>query len=178
MGVNFKAEFKNADVLMTLKLYEMKKILIALDQNAGAEKIAKAGYELSGALHAHTILLHVGSDSTSCSPSSSRALSGFDSFNNVDKVQPDMIQALKRTARDYLDTVRRNLGDETIEPVVKEGDYAENILQTAKEINADIIVMGTQSRKGLDKVLLGSVTDNVLHRTTIPLFIIPVRCPE
>jgi nucleotide-binding universal stress UspA family protein len=70
------------------------------------------------------------------------------------------------------------LGDETIETIIKEGDYAENILQTAKEIKADIIVIGTHSRKGLDKVLLGSVAENVLHHTKIPLFIIPVKSPE
>ena len=76
---------------------------------------------------------------------------------------------------DYLENVKWNLGDETIETIVKEGDYAENILQTAKEMNADMIVLGTHSRKGLDKVLLGSVAENVLHHSTIPLLIIPVK---
>ena len=61
---------------------------------------------------------------------------------------------------------------------MKEGDYAENILKTAKEIKADIIVMGTHSRKGLDKVLLGSIAEKVLHHANIPLFIIPVNLSE
>jgi nucleotide-binding universal stress UspA family protein len=85
---------------------------------------------------------------------------------------------LKIAAEDYLDNVKWGLGDKTIETVVKEGDYAESILETAKEINADMIVMGTHSRKGLDKVLLGSVAENVLHHTNIPLFIIPVKPAE
>src|SRR5665647_1666223 len=149
----------------------MKKILIALDNNAGAQKIAEAGYELSEALRAHTILLHVTSDSTNYSSLNYSPILGFDSFSNLDVVQTDTVQELKRTAQDYLDNIKLKLGDETIRTVVKEGNYAENILQTAKEMNADIIVMGTHSRKGLDKVLLGSVAENVLHHTTIPLFI-------
>lgn len=153
----------------------MKKILIALDHNAGAKKIAEAGYELSEALNAHTILLHVISDSTYYSSLNYSPIMGFDSFSNLDVVQTDTVQGLKRTAEDYLDNIKLSLSDETIETVIKEGDYAENILQTAKEMKADMKVMGTHSRKGLDKVLLGSVAENVLHHTAIPLFIIPVK---
>ena len=156
----------------------MKKILIALDHNADAQKVAETGYELAEALHAHTILLHVTSHATYFSSLNYSPILGFDSFSNLDVVQTNTVEELKRTAEDYLDNLKLSLGDETIETVVQEGDYAENILQTAKEMNADIIVMGTHSRKGLDKVLLGSVAENVLHHTTIPLFIIPVKAAK
>ena len=153
----------------------MKKILIALDNNAGAQKIAAAGYELSKALHAHTTLLHVISDATYYSSLNYSRILGYNSFSNLNTVQTDTIDELKKMGEDYLENVKWNLGDETIETIVKEGDYAENILQTAKEMNADMIVLGTHSRKGLDKVLLGSVAENVLHHSTIPLLIIPVK---
>lgn len=156
----------------------MKKILIALDNNAGAQKIAEAGYGLAETLHAHTTLMHVTSDSTYYSSLNYSPILGFDSFSNLDVVQTDTVQELKSTAVDYLNGVKLSLGDETIETIVKEGDYAENILQAAKEMNADMIVIGTHRRKGLDKVLLGSVAENVLHHTTIPLFIIPVEAAE
>ena len=103
---------------------------------------------------------------------------GFDVYSNSDVAQTNAVDELKRRAQDYLDNAKLSLGDETIETVLKEGDYAENILQTAKEMMADIIVVGTHSRKGLDKVLLGSVAEKVLHHTTIPLFIIPVKTDD
>jgi len=156
----------------------MKKILIALDNNAGAQKIAERGHELAQALHAETILLHVTTDSTYYSSLNYSPILGFDSFSNLDAVQTDTVQELKRTAEDYLSNVKLALNDKTIRTIVKEGDYVETILQTANEVNADLIVMGTHSRKGLDKVLLGSVAENVLHHTTIPLFIIPVKLFE
>lgn len=154
------------------------KILIALDNNASAQKVAETGYELAEALHAHTILLHITSHATYYSSLNYSPILGFDGFSNVDVVQTNTVEELKRTAEDYLDSMKWNLGDETIQTIIKEGDFAENISQTAKEMNADIIVMGTHSRKGLDKVLLGSVAENVLHHTTIPLFIIPVKAAE
>jgi len=35
--------------------------------------------------------------------------------------------------------------------------------------------MGTHSRRGLEKILMGSVAEKVLHHSLIPLFIIPTR---
>ena len=157
---------------------EMKKILIALDNNVGAQKVAAGGYELAQALDAHTILMHVTSDSTYYSSLNYSPIMGFDAYSNSAVEQTNAVEELKRTAQDYLDSAKLSLGDETIETVLKEGDYAENILQTAEELKADIIVLGTHSRKGLDKVLLGSVAEKVLRSSTIPLFIIPVKTAD
>ncbi|MEO6187970.1 MAG: universal stress protein [Ginsengibacter sp.] len=156
----------------------MKKILIALDNNVGARKIAATGYELSQTLNAQTFLLHVTSDSTYYSTLNYSPIFGYDSFSNSDVIQENTVEELKRIAQLYLDHAKWNLGDEKIQTILKEGDYAEAILQTAEEIKADIIVMGTHGRKGLDKVLLGSVAEKVLHSTEIPLFIIPVKAQE
>jgi nucleotide-binding universal stress UspA family protein len=100
---------------------------------------------------------------------------GFDSFSDLDVLQTDTVDKLKKVAQSYLNKSKHHLGDETIQTVVKEGDFAESILQTATEMKADIIVIGTHSRKGLDKILLGSVAEKVLHHTSIPLFIIPAK---
>jgi len=46
------------------------------------------------------------------------------------------------------------------------------IVRTAKELEADLIVMGTHGRTGLNRLTLGSVTEKVLHETSHPLLII------
>jgi nucleotide-binding universal stress UspA family protein len=38
--------------------------------------------------------------------------------------------------------------------------------------------MGSHSRKWLEKILMGSVTEEVLHKSSIPLFIIPTKKAE
>jgi nucleotide-binding universal stress UspA family protein len=58
---------------------------------------------------------------------------------------------------------------------VAEGDFADAILKTSKDLDADIIVMGSHSRQWLEKIILGSVTEKVLKITTLPLFIIPIK---
>jgi nucleotide-binding universal stress UspA family protein len=90
-------------------------------------------------------------------------------------MQLDSVDGLKNASLQYLDKSKQHLGDETIQILVTEGDFAESILNTAKEINADIIVMGSHSRKWLENIIMGSVTEKVLNHTSIPLFIIPTK---
>ncbi len=156
----------------------MKKILIALDYDPAAQKIAETGYALAKSMNAKVILLHVISDPAYYSSLNYSPILGYDSFSNLDIVQTTAVEELKKAAKNYLDKSKQHLGDETIETVIKDGDFGESILDTAKEMNVDIIVMGSHGRRGFDKILMGSVAEKVLHKTTIPLFVIPTKNVE
>ena len=151
----------------------MKTILIALDYDSMAPKIAEKGYALAKAMNARTILLHVVADPAYYASINYSPIFGFGGFSEV--METDTTEELKDLAKDYLDRFKQHLGDDMIELVIKTGDFGEGILQTAKELKVDTIVMGTHSRKGLEKMLLGSVAEKVLHHSSIPLFIIPMR---
>jgi nucleotide-binding universal stress UspA family protein len=153
----------------------MKKILIALDYNPSAQKIAETGYALAKSMNAQVILLHVVSDAAYYSSLNYSPIMGFDSFSNLDILQTDIVEELKKGAQEYLDKSKQHLGDETIQTVIKDGDFGKSILDAATEMNVDIIVMGTHSQRGLDKILMGSVAEKVLHHSSIPLFIIPTK---
>ena len=153
----------------------MKKILIALDYDPSAQKVAETGHNLAKAMNARTILLHVISDATYYSSLNYSPIMGFGGFSSVDTVQTDTPEELKKVAQNYLQKSKQHLGDEKIQTVVKNGVSGETILNTAKELNVDIIVMGTHSRRGMEKILMGSVAENVLHHSLIPVFIIPTR---
>lgn len=152
----------------------MKKILIALDYDSSAQRIAESANELAKAMNAQAILLHVISDASHYASVNYSPVMGFDMFNSMDMMQPDSTEKLQNAAKQYLLKTIEHLGDGNIQAIVKEGDFGEMILDTAKELGADIIVMGTHSRHGLDKFLMGSVAEKVFHKTTIPLYIIPV----
>lgn len=56
---------------------------------------------------------------------------------------------------------------------VIEGHVMEDgILQAAKSAGADLIVMGSHGRHGIEKLLLGSVTQRVLSHTTLPVLVV------
>jgi nucleotide-binding universal stress UspA family protein len=55
------------------------------------------------------------------------------------------------------------------EVVVDRGSVADCILQFAEEKNIDLIAMGTHGRRGLDRIVLGSVTERVLRTAHCPV---------
>jgi nucleotide-binding universal stress UspA family protein len=56
-----------------------------------------------------------------------------------------------------------------LESVVVKGEPWEEILRTAKERGADLIVMGTHGRRGLSRAFLGSVAEKVVRLSPIPV---------
>jgi nucleotide-binding universal stress UspA family protein len=99
---------------------------------------------------------------------------GFDSFSNLGMLQTNTVTELQSAAQEYLEKIKAHLGDPAIKTIVKDGDSGDAIIDAAKELNVDVIVMGSHSRRGLEKILMGSVAEKVLRNSRIPLFIIPV----
>lgn len=158
-----------------MKTNEMKKVLIALDYDPTAQKVAEAGFSLAKSLNAEVFLLHVIRDPTFYSTSEFSPIMGYNGYVDVSPTVLESVDGLKNASLQYLDKTRQHLGDKTIQTLVKEGDYAETILETAKEIASDIIVLGSHSQKWLENIVMGSVTEKVMNHSSIPLFIIPTR---
>lgn len=55
--------------------------------------------------------------------------------------------------------------DVTAETLILEGSPATSITDTARQLNADLIVVGSHGRTGLERLLMGSVTEDVIGRT-------------
>jgi nucleotide-binding universal stress UspA family protein len=158
-----------------MKTNKMKKVLIAMDYNPTAQKVAEVGFSMAKAMKAEVILLHVISDPVNYSSVEYSPIMGFNGFMEMGQLQLDNIESLKKASQQFLEKSKQHLGDKTIQTMVEEGDFAESILKTAKDLHADIIVIGTHSRKWLENIVMGSVTEKVLKNTTIPLFIIPTK---
>jgi nucleotide-binding universal stress UspA family protein len=158
-----------------MKTNKMKRVLIALDYNPTAQKVAETGFSLAKTMDAEVILIHVISDPAYYSSMEYSPRLGFTGYGDIGPMQLDSIEELKNVSQHFLDKSKNHLGDDSIQTLVKEGDCAESILKTAKDLHADIIVIGSHSRRWLDEILMGSVTEKVLHHTSIPLFIIPTK---
>jgi nucleotide-binding universal stress UspA family protein len=61
---------------------------------------------------------------------------------------------------------------DTVVTDVLEGSPHEVILEYADDNDVDLLVMGTHGRRGLDRVLLGSVTQRVLRTADVPVLVV------
>jgi len=153
----------------------MKNILIALDYDPTAQKIAETGHSLAKAMGAQAILLHVISDPVYYASRDYSPIMGFNGFMDMASIQKDSDTGLKDASFQYLEKTKHHLADPTIQTLVREGDFADAILKTAKDVHADIIVIGSHSQKWLEKIVMGSVTEKVLNHSTIPLLVVPTK---
>jgi nucleotide-binding universal stress UspA family protein len=65
-----------------------------------------------------------------------------------------------------------------VESITVEGHPAEEIIKLAEDKSADIIVMGTLGKSGLDRFLLGSVAEKVSRTSKIPVMIVRGEKPK
>ena len=62
--------------------------------------------------------------------------------------------------------------------VCREGDACDEILKVARDVAADLVVMGTHGRSGIKRMVLGSVTEAVLHRPPAPVLTVNREFPR
>jgi nucleotide-binding universal stress UspA family protein len=160
---------------MNMSVDKVKKVVIAIDYNPTAQKVAEVGFLIAKAMNAEIVLLHVISDFVYYSSTEYSPIMGFNGFLDLSPMRLESTDGLKQAALNFLDKTRQHLGDNSIKTLVNEGDFADSILKSAKELHADIIILGSHSRKWLENILMGSVTEKVLRHTPIPLFIIPTK---
>ena len=148
----------------------MKKVLIAIDYNPGAQNVADAGYAYAKRINAKISIVHSITE-TSYDSMEYRPIMGFTGFS-ADGLFSN-IEERKNEASNFLKAVLQYLGDKDIKTQVLEGKAAYAILEYAVEWKADLIVMGSQNHNGFEKLLMGNVVSSVLKDSAIPVLIVP-----
>jgi len=83
----------------------------------------------------------------------------------------DLAEKLERRGSHLTQEIAAMLADEGCETttVVKEGDPAGVITEYAGDEEIDLITMGTHGRRGIERRLIGSVTENVVRTSDVPV---------
>jgi nucleotide-binding universal stress UspA family protein len=85
---------------------------------------------------------------------------------------PDLVDSLEANAQEALDRAVERAeaaGAEGVVGTVESGAAHEAIVSAVEDAGVDLVVMGTHGRTGLDRVLLGSVTEKVVRLSPVPV---------
>jgi nucleotide-binding universal stress UspA family protein len=93
-------------------------------------------------------------------------------------VLPTDPEVARQAKREQLDHLRPPDPAIRVERLLAEGDAVQEILQTAKEVRADVIVLGTHGRTGVGRLLLGSVAEAVLRKAPCPVLTVKTPLPK
>ncbi len=161
-----------------MKPSDIQKVLIALDYDPTAQKVAETGFSFAQSLGAEITLLHVVNDPVYYTAGDYDPIMGFTGYLTTDPMLFQNSEELKKAAMKYLESTRNHLGNADIKLRVEEGDTADSIILISEAIQADILVLGSHSRRWLEEILMGSVTEKILHHTTIPVLVVPTKKQE
>ena len=143
-----------------------KVILAPTDLSERAEAAVDYAIELAASLGATVHLLHVLAVPVVGVPELGMALTS----TMIDTMVKDNQEALDLFASRKAG--KRELG----QALLRTGDARDVINQTATELGADLIVIGTHGRRGISRVLLGSVAEMIVR--TAPCPVLTIRATE
>ncbi len=139
---------------------EIKSILVPIDFSEVSPILVKWAKGFAKQLNAKIILVYVLEDLS--------AYEGiFVDVKTLTELENTLYEGAKRAMEDFLKEHFSDFAD--VEPVLAKGDVVETILRVAQEKEADLIVIGTHGRKGLDRILFGSVAEGVVKNSPIPV---------
>lgn len=143
------------------------KILVATDGSELATQAVKTGVQLASELKASLTIVSVTEPLPPIDAAAQAEIGVKDPFGKYEQlVERGALQAL--AAAQQLAT-EAGVDCETIH--VKDSYPAIGIVQTAETCSADLIVMASHGRRGLTKLLLGSVTNEVLVKSKVPVLV-------
>lgn len=145
------------------------RILVPLDGTSEAESAIPAVKELVDKFKSAVTLLEV-----TPGYGTIMAASAAESFGSAGTVAAlaEAEVAAEGMASAYLDNVRKIHGNPAWKTVVAEGDSGDAIIEQARAEGADLIVMATHARRGLKRLFIGSVAEDVIRKCGIPVLVV------
>lgn len=142
------------------------KLLVCVDLSDSTEIIVKKIEELAKSLSAKVWLLHNALPEPDVVEFKVDPLAARESLAKKFHVEHRQIQ-------DFAGRLR-NAGIEATALLVH-GVTVETILQEASDVDADMIVVGSHGKGAVYQLLLGSVSEGVLHKSSLPVLVIPTH---
>lgn len=152
--------------------------LIALNYSPSAQKIAEIGYEMSRNMGARITLIHVLSEPSFYSSAEYSPILGFTGYLDMNTWAEENNEQLVAESERFLTHIKEHLNDKSIKILVREGNFADCILETIREEKATFIIMGLHQHHGLGFQLSENVTEKVMHSSSIPLVLIPTHTSD
>ena len=140
----------------------IKKVLCAIDFSDSSAQVADYTAHLAESLKADIVVLYV-------APSLNQYVGFHVPPSSIENFVGGIVDGAEQTMEVF---IQDNFPGLVVNGRVTTGYAAEEMLGIAKEEHADMIVMGTHGRKGIDRILFGSVAEKVVKAADIPVLTI------
>ena len=145
-------------------MIEIKKILFPVDFTQNSSKLLPYVLSISDKYDSTIYLLNVVEDL-------SKWGSGFHIPQLYQKqYQEEALKGAKKSMDKICDEQLKTCPN--FQRMIVSGDPVQEVLKTIENEGIDLVVMGTHGRKGLEHTIFGSVAENVVKKSSIPVLVI------
>ena len=148
---------------------KIKKILLPTDFSEGSEAVVSYVLSLAGKYDAHIDILHIIHEFGDMTDF-------YVPHISYDVMEKEMEDAARNNMENFC---RENIeGKAKFEIHTRKGTPFLEIIQAARDLNSDLIVMGTHGRTGIDHILFGSTAEKVVRKSPIPVMTVRAEGKE
>ncbi len=141
---------------------EVKKILCAVDFSDMSSKVADYAQTMAKAMSSSVKVIYI-------APSLSQYVGFHVPPTSIENFVGEIVSGAEKTMDIF---IQENFSEIEVTGQVLTGYAAEEILKYADQEDMDMIIMGTHGRKGIDRVLFGSVAEKIVKSAPIPVLTI------
>ncbi len=140
-------------------MVNINKILCAIDFSVTSRQVAAYAVYFAEKTGAEITVLYV-------APSLSQYVGFHVPPSSIENFAGDVMEGAEKSMQKFME---ENFSGVKAKNIIRSGYPAEEIIETAANEDASLIVMGTHGRKGFDRVLFGSVAEKVVKSASIPV---------
>jgi len=89
---------------------------------------------------------------------------------SINKFEKELIEGAEKRLYEFMDENFKEFPQ--TKTAVMAGDPSEEIIKYIQEHKIDLVIMGTHGRKGMDKILFGSVAERVVKTAPVPVMVV------
>ena len=89
---------------------------------------------------------------------------------SINQFEKEIIDGAEKRLYEFVDEHFSEFPD--TRTAVVAGDAAEKIIEYIGDQQIDLVIMGTHGRKGMDKIIFGSVAERVLKTSPVPVMVV------
>lgn len=160
----------------------LEHVLVAVDGSLQSQQALTTANNLAATLGASLEVLYVIPDVPPLTGYTGLEFAPMIDYDRYEKDLEAQGKAIMAGALEQLKTASAKVSDVRSSSVAAKGStLGDRIVQTALEHRADLIVLGTHGRSGIDRLLLGSVAQTVSHHSKIPVLLVrtlPIKVSE
>jgi nucleotide-binding universal stress UspA family protein len=144
----------------------VKKVMIATDGSDTSKRAAGVGIEIACRSKGSIIAVYV-VDVFRLS-----RIPGYATFPGLKDKLLELMEKEGVEATECVEDMATNAGM-SCQKLIARGEPSKELLRLSRESGADLLIMGSVGRTGLDRIILGSVAEKVVRNSAVPVLLVP-----